>query len=668
MKRVFAHIGFSSCLTLFALNIFGIVFARYLCLALVALYIIILISPNHRKVAPVTVCLGAALFSCLIFMYCYSFIAEPQLELSGKSAKAVFYFTGLCEQKGNSFVYTAKTQKIFLNGAPQVVRFKLYTKDQIPASAYQLLEGKLNFSATGYDGFSSYGAWGKGEFLRASVESFERSDTLINPVMRRVVQIRYDIIITLSNLIGGDEGSLAGALVVGSKNRISTEIIDAFKIAGAAHLTAVSGLHLSVVTGSFAFLFKKLRLNGRVSYVLLIIIVVSFCMLSDFSKSVLRAGIMMVILFSGMLFKRRADALNSLGAALFFICLNPFAVCDLGTVLSGVCILALIASSRITSSAYKTKIYKRIVKLCYGKAVRFKLLNLFMRFAFEPLVASVSIITCTVPVMYLFFDYLSLAGLVLNVIIVPLGSVAVVLSMLTYVLSRVRVAGALIAFVTRLVLSFVIVLVKWASGFRFACVSFSAGVGIVIAATIIIIGICVAIAPNAVKKISVGAVAFAALFCLNAYDTNCCHIFVSDGSAVVLSTKNSVCVVNVDDSSDYYGVKNYLLHSGRKIDLLVGDNNEYAKRLTDECKCEKRAKSVNKKRLDDDLILSAEKGELYAALGGVNVGTSNGDIVINGKQIKDKKGTISLKNGSVIYTVDGSDYFASRSASELLTE
>ena len=64
---------------------------------------------------------------------------------------------------------------------------------------------------------------------------------------------------------------------------------------------------------------------------------------------------MMIVMLCGRLFNERSDTLNSLGIAVFIICLNPFAVTDAGALLTVTAVLGLIIIDPMLIGLYKPK-------------------------------------------------------------------------------------------------------------------------------------------------------------------------------------------------------------------------------------------------------------------------------------------------------------------------
>ena len=58
--------------------------------------------------------------------------------------------------------------------------------------------------------------------------------------------------------IEGDNGAIAAALMIGDKSAIPIKIREAFVDAGIAHVLAISGLHLTLITGLFFFILRRM--------------------------------------------------------------------------------------------------------------------------------------------------------------------------------------------------------------------------------------------------------------------------------------------------------------------------------------------------------------------------------------------------------------------------
>ena len=148
---------------------------------------------------------------------------------------------------------------------------------------------------------------------------------------------------SIRSLIAGDAGALIGGICFGDKHALSDQAEEDFRASGVSHLLAVSGLHLAVIAQALLAFLRFIRVPRRLSSTITAACVLFFMALTGFSVSVMRAGIMTIVLMAGQIFRREADSLNSLGAAVLLLVLpNPYAVLDVGLQLSFAATLGLL--------------------------------------------------------------------------------------------------------------------------------------------------------------------------------------------------------------------------------------------------------------------------------------------------------------------------------------
>ena len=93
-----------------------------------------------------------------------------------------------------------------------------------------------------------------------------------------------------------DESGLAYAVIFGDKQLIDDSIDTSFKYCGIAHLIAVSGVNLTILFGTLAWLMGKVGLPRVLRMSLLMVLVIGYMWLCSFAPSVCRAGIMFLIM------------------------------------------------------------------------------------------------------------------------------------------------------------------------------------------------------------------------------------------------------------------------------------------------------------------------------------------------------------------------------------
>lgn len=129
-------------------------------------------------------------------------------------------------------------------------------------------------------------------------------------------------------------GILIG-LLIGDTQNIDENTVNDFKNSSLAHLLAVSGQHVSYIIITVSFILKLSKMGKRGSYFWSIVIIILFVLLTGASATVLRAGIMGIIILLAKLFYRKSDIYTSIAVSAIIIFLNnPFAIYDIGLWLS----------------------------------------------------------------------------------------------------------------------------------------------------------------------------------------------------------------------------------------------------------------------------------------------------------------------------------------------
>ena len=132
-----------------------------------------------------------------------------------------------------------------------------------------------------------------------------------------------------------NEASMLTGMLFGDKSGMQADDKTMFYHTGIGHVMAVSGLHLVLFCGIFSAVFKRLKLNKRLGFLLLEVLIILFSVCSGLSPSVLRAALMITLVFAAPLFFRYADTLNSICIALIILTVsNPFSIRNPSLVLS----------------------------------------------------------------------------------------------------------------------------------------------------------------------------------------------------------------------------------------------------------------------------------------------------------------------------------------------
>ncbi|MFZ5817370.1 MAG: DNA internalization-related competence protein ComEC/Rec2 [Bacillota bacterium] len=169
----------------------------------------------------------------------------------------------------------------------------------------------------------------------------------LDPLRRAAVTARLRLEGVLERALPPREAALMAGLLFGSRAALDEDIKEAFRAAGVYHLLAVSGGNVALLTGLLFFLLPRLGVARRTASGLAIPVVIFFIFLTGATPSVMRAGLMAVLVLLGDLLRRERDALNTLGVAVaLLLACSPSLLFDLGFQLSAGATLGILLFSR----------------------------------------------------------------------------------------------------------------------------------------------------------------------------------------------------------------------------------------------------------------------------------------------------------------------------------
>ncbi|MGM9642111.1 MAG: ComEC/Rec2 family competence protein [Eubacteriales bacterium] len=166
----------------------------------------------------------------------------------------------------------------------------------------------------------------------------------------------------LRHEIGGEEGRLAAAMLLGDRSALSLQTRRDFARSGLSHYLAVSGLHVSIIICIVAFLLMHLRIKKIYINLLLAVFALLYLLLLGFPVSAVRSVVMLALVFMAYSMGDNADPLNSLGiAAALIVLISPTSVFDAGFILSFAATAGIVCFMPILNSALN-KLFRKTEK------------------------------------------------------------------------------------------------------------------------------------------------------------------------------------------------------------------------------------------------------------------------------------------------------------------
>lgn len=679
MKRVFAYIGFSAALTQIVLCFVPIIYGEYIKIAaiwLAVIFVASLLLPTLRRAEVVPLCVGASLLACLLFLFNFNASVLPERALDSKTAECTFYVTDEAKDKCS---YNAEITSVDLPNAVQNFTVVVKTDGLTDLEPYREYTASMDFYVKYDDAFKSYGSFSDRVYVNAKLNYLKNVGRTVRSPMKYVVDLRKHISNTMVRYLGNYLGGLSVALTTGSKKLLDEGIKSAFTTLGVSHLTAVSGLHLSVITGVLLFILRKIRVNKRLASVICILITLFYMMLADFSGSIVRAGIMLIVILCAEFFGMRGDSLNSLGIAVTVLCLNPYAVCDIGSVLSVTCILAMVVVFPLFNEKLRAKYIDPLNKT-KGEILRDGLFKVLSGFYTSVVVGAV-----TMPVCYVFFGSVSVISAVANIVAIPLGSACVVSSIVFYLLSLLNIpfVSIIAASVTYFFDNALVKCVSFFNSLGNPTFAFDYRYSYVFAAIFILIAVCVLLDNKKLYKLCAALCALIFLVSSSAFavvDGNTAYVYVINEDAGVVRCNNKTVVFGVSNAGEYYGVVDYLNENALSVDVLVSDNDYYSSLI---CKrvdvssliCNEFNDTIlnNSKKnyliVNDAVALNfGESSRLYYRngrvvfdLNGFTLGNdSSADVFLYGSKAVDSHGTVLLDRADALYSIKNKNTYSIR--------
>lgn len=139
-----------------------------------------------------------------------------------------------------------------------------------------------------------------------------------------------------------DVAALLRTLLLGYRQELSPQLLQAFSTTGTLHIIAISGLHVGIMI-VLVTAFLKATGRPRPHWALYLAPALAvYAVGTGMSTSTLRATIMALIFWAGPLFRRRPDGLSALAlSAILILAFAPLQIVDLGFLFSYSAVLAL---------------------------------------------------------------------------------------------------------------------------------------------------------------------------------------------------------------------------------------------------------------------------------------------------------------------------------------
>lgn len=223
----------------------------------------------------------------------------------------------------------------------------------------------------------------------------------------------------------GELQALLRGMVLGGDSGIPEPTVEAFRVAGLAHILAVSGQNVLLIVILAVAMLTAVGAGRRTRIVVPAVVIAIYVPLCGMQASVLRAGVMGLAALAAIAASRPASRIYAvLLAAAFLLVWNPRATADIGAQLSFAAVLGIMAFT--------------------GPIARWgaRRVPMVPGWAHEALAATAGATLATAPLMAMHFGRISVVSLIANVLATPLIGGIVWLGSLTAAIGQISLPVA----------------------------------------------------------------------------------------------------------------------------------------------------------------------------------------------------------------------------------
>ncbi len=353
-------------------------------------------------------------------------INEPLIE-KDKSIKA----EGKVESIINNDITKKVTGKILIYFAKdELLRLPKYGDNILVVGGLQIIKNAGNPGGFNYSRYMAFQQTFYQLFLKQ--HRFELLDVHSeNRLYTFIFRARNYVINVLQEFVKGDKKvtGIAEALLIGYKEDLDKDVVQAYSNTGVVHIIAISGMHLGLIYAVLVWIFLRLpviKKNALSRVVIILGCLWVFSLITGGSASVLRSAVMFTCILVGKEFFKQASIYNSLAASAFLLlCYDPFLLWDVGFQLSYCAVVGIVW------------LQKPIQNLFYSK---YK----FTRYLWQMCSVTIAAQVLTLPICIYYFHQIPTLFLITNLICVPLSTAILFAEILLIVVSPVPLIAAVL--------------------------------------------------------------------------------------------------------------------------------------------------------------------------------------------------------------------------------
>ncbi len=380
------------------------------------------------------VCLAVMLLMCLVDLAGFPLIRGNPLPETvqawiEKHPKAV-----ICGEvqscQDTEFSFSVYLKQVYLINQSEKfpienVRMFLKTKEELPAGTIvwaagtlERVEGPRNPGE--FDSRQYYACQHIYYFLKNA--EIEKKSRTYSGYQQRLLDLK-DKLCGILEKAAGEDAPVFEAMLLGEKTDLDSELKLRYQMGGMIHILAISGLHISILGMGLFQLLKRIGFGNTGAGIIALGIMLQYGMLTGGSVSAMRAVCMFLLSVGAKIIGRSYDLLTALALSAILLLLDsPAYLYSSSFLLSfgAVAGLGAVSSFLLEITGAKNKWFKSFL-------------------------SSLSVQIATLPVMLVFFGEVSLAGIFLNLFVLPTVSGVLISGLCACILGLFSIKAAVIA-------------------------------------------------------------------------------------------------------------------------------------------------------------------------------------------------------------------------------
>ncbi|HPJ01352.1 MAG TPA: DNA internalization-related competence protein ComEC/Rec2 [Candidatus Limiplasma sp.] len=227
----------------------------------------------------------------------------------------------------------------------------------------------------------------------------------------------------------GARADLAVAMLLGESNVLAEDDYAAFQRAGVAHIMAVSGLHVGILSMALLWLLTRLRMRKTWQIPVVAVFLLVYCGVTGFAVSSMRAAVMVLLWVIASAFGRKPNPVTVISTAMLIVLIiNPLQLFSAGFVLSFSAIAGIaLLYPRFMQGLERLWPYVRVKRQLVFKYHVQRILHRFKQALAVTLSAQLGVLLPIAAYYHLFYPY----SLAFNLAVVPVVGILVPLYAVT---------------------------------------------------------------------------------------------------------------------------------------------------------------------------------------------------------------------------------------------